>query len=129
LRFVNALAPASDTSDCVAVGKEKSMAWVYLGLAAFFEVVFAMSMKYADGFTKPVPTAITVVAVVCGLAFLGLALKTLPVSVAYPIWTAVGTLGTVLLGYLFLGEALTPLKAVSALAIVAGVAGLKIASA
>jgi quaternary ammonium compound-resistance protein SugE len=128
LRFVNPLATASDTSDCVAIRKEKSMAWVYLGLAAFFEVVFAMSMKYADGFTKPVPTAITVVAVVCGLAFLGLALKTLPVSVAYPIWTAVGTLGTVLLGYLFLGEALTPLKAVSALAIVAGVAGLKVAS-
>ena len=48
---------------------------------------------------------------------------------AYPIWTAVGTLGTVVLGYLFLGEALTPLKAVSALLIVAGVAGLKIASA
>ena len=104
------------------------MAWVYLGLAAFFEVVFAMGMKYADGFTKPVPTAITVVAVVCGLGFLGLALKTLPVSVAYPIWTAVGTLGTVMLGYLFLGEALTPLKAVSALLIVAGVAGLKMAS-
>lgn len=105
------------------------MAWVYLALAAAFEVTFAMSMKYAEGFTKPLPTAITAVAVILGITFLTLAMKTLPVSVAYPIWTAVGTLGTVILGYALLGEALTPLKIVSALAIIAGVAGLKIATA
>jgi quaternary ammonium compound-resistance protein SugE len=104
------------------------MAWIYLGLAAAFEVTFAMGMKYADGFTKPLPTAITIVAVIGGITFLTLAMKTLPVSVAYPIWTAVGTLGTVALGFAFLGEALTPLKVASALAIVAGVAGLKVAS-
>jgi quaternary ammonium compound-resistance protein SugE len=106
-----------------------NMAYFYLGLAAAFEVTFAMSMKYADGFTKPLPTAITVIAVIGGITFLTLAMKTLPVSVAYPIWTAVGTLGTVALGYLFLGEALTPLKIASAIAIVAGVAGLKAAGA
>ncbi|GAB5469754.1 MAG: multidrug efflux SMR transporter [Rhodospirillales bacterium] len=105
------------------------MAWVFLALAAVFEVVFAMSMKYAEGFTRLVPTLVTMVAVVAGLGFLGLALRSLPVSVAYPIWTAVGTLGTVVLGYFMLGEPLTWLKAVSALAIVAGVAGLKISSA
>ncbi|MCM0019828.1 MAG: multidrug efflux SMR transporter [Tagaea sp.] len=105
------------------------MSWFYLGLAAIFEVTFAMSMKYSEGFTKPLATAVTVVAVVLGITFLTLAMKTLPVSVAYPIWTAVGTLGTVVLGYLFLGEALTALKAISALLIIAGVAGLKIASA
>ncbi len=105
-----------------------NMAWIYLGLAAAFEVTFAMGMKYADGFTKPLPTAITIVAVIGGITFLTLAMKTLPVSVAYPIWTAVGTLGTVALGFAFLGEALTPLKVASALAIVAGVAGLKVAS-
>ena len=63
------------------------MAWVYLGLAAIFEVIFAMSMKYAEGFTKPVPTIFTVVGMIGGITFLTLALKTLPVSVAYPIWT------------------------------------------
>ncbi len=105
------------------------MAWIYLGLAAFFEVVFAMSMKYAEGFTRPLPTLITAVAVVFGIMFLTLAMKTLPVSVAYPIWTAVGTLGTVILGFVLLGEALTPLKILSVLAIIAGVAGLKVSTA
>lgn len=101
------------------------MAWFYLALAAVFEVIFAMSMKYADGFTRPWPTAIMAVTLVLGMFFLVLALKTLPVSVAYPIWTAVGTLGTVVFGFLLLGEPLTTLKVVSALAIVGGVVGLR----
>lgn len=101
------------------------MAWVYLALAAVFEVLFAMSMKASDGFTRPLATGITALGVVGGMVFLALALKSLPVSVAYPIWTAVGTLGTVLFGYLLLGESLTPLKLVSAAAIVLGVVGLK----
>jgi quaternary ammonium compound-resistance protein SugE len=100
-------------------------AWLYLALAAVFEVVFAMSMKASQGFTRPLPTAVTVAGIVGGLWFLALAMRTLPVSVAYPAWTAVGTLGTVFLGWALLGEALTPLKVGSALLIVAGVAGLK----
>lgn len=105
------------------------MAWVYLGAAAIFEVIFALSMKYADGFTRLGPTVVTALAVVGGIGFLTLALKSLPVSIAYPIWTAIGTLGTVILGYFFLGEALTIAKVASAIAIVAGVAGLKLTSA
>lgn len=105
------------------------MAWIYLALAAVFEVIFAMSMKYSDGFTRFWPSVVTVIGVIGGIGFLTLALKTLPVSVAYPVWTAVGTLGTVSLGFVLLGESLTPLKVLSALAIVAGVAGLKISSA
>ena len=105
------------------------MAWAYLAAAATFEIIFAMSMKYAEGFTRVVPTAITVVGVIGGIGFLTLAMKTLPVSIAYPIWTAVGTLGTVLLGYLLLDEPLTATKLLSALAIVGGVAGLKMTSA
>lgn len=105
------------------------MAWIYLAAAAAFEIVFAISMKYADGFTRPLPTAITVVAVIGGITFLTLAMKTLPVSVAYPVWTAVGALGTVALGYALLGEALTPLKLASVAAIAVGVAGLKLSTA
>jgi quaternary ammonium compound-resistance protein SugE len=101
------------------------MAWLYLAAAAVFEVIFALSMKYAEGFTRPLPTAITLIAVIGGVGLLTLALKSLPVSVAYPIWTAVGTLGTVIFGYIFLREPLTAMKIVSAIAIVAGVAGLK----
>lgn len=105
------------------------MAWIYLGAAAIFEVIFALSMKYAEGFTKLGPTVVTVIAVIGGIGFLTLALKSLPVSIAYPIWTAIGTLGTVIFGYFFLGETLTAVKLACALAIVAGVVGLKVVAA
>lgn len=105
------------------------MAWVYLGAAAIFEVIFALSMKYAEGFTRLGPTIVTAISVVCGIGFLTLALKSLPVSIAYPIWTAIGTLGTVIFGYFFLNEALTAVKLACALAIVAGVVGLKVTAA
>ncbi|MDH4580928.1 multidrug efflux SMR transporter [Pseudomonas sp. BN415] len=101
------------------------MAWIHLLVAAVFEVLFAMGMKYAEGFTRPWPSVLVVVAAVAGIYFLTLSMRVLPVSVAYPIWTAIGTLGTVLLGFLLLGEALTPAKMVSVVLIVAGVAGLK----
>ncbi|WP_207885265.1 multidrug efflux SMR transporter [Pseudomonas sp. 30_B] len=101
------------------------MAWAMLMVAAVFEVMFAVSMKYAEGFTRPLPTAVTVVAVFGGIFFLTLAMRQLPVSIAYPIWTAIGTLGTVFFGFLLLGEALTLTKLVSVALIIAGVAGLR----
>ncbi|APE43737.1 QacE family quaternary ammonium compound efflux SMR transporter [Sulfitobacter alexandrii] len=104
------------------------MAWLLLALAAVFEVVFAMGMKMSHGFTKLTPSLVTIVGIVFGLWFLALAMKQLPVSIAYPVWTALGTLGTVALGTLMLGESMTPLKIVSVLAIVGGVIGLKVSS-
>ena len=104
------------------------MAWIYLALAAMFEIAFALSMKMSDGFTRPLPSVVTAVSVVLGLGLLTLSMRTLPVSVAYPAWTAIGTLGTVLLGWLWLGEAMTPLKLGSAALIVLGVAGLKVSA-
>ena len=102
------------------------MSWVFLGIAAVFEVVFAIGMKYSGGFTN-IPVSIgTGIAVVGGIFFLSLAMKTLPVSVAYPIWTAVGVLGTVTLGAIFLGESLSLIKVISTVAIIVGVAGLKV---
>ncbi|MDE3740010.1 MULTISPECIES: multidrug efflux SMR transporter [Pseudomonas] len=101
------------------------MAWIFLLVAAFFEVLFAMGMKYAEGFTRPWPSVLVVVAAVAGIYFLTLSMRVLPVSIAYPIWTAIGTLGTVLLGFLLLGEALTPAKLLSVALIVVGVAGLR----
>ena len=99
--------------------------WVFLMLAAGFEVLFAMAMKYAEGFTRLLPSALVVVAASAGIYCLTLALKELPVSIAYPIWTGIGTLGTVLLGALLLGEALTPVKLMSVALIVVGIAGLR----
>ncbi len=104
------------------------MAWIYLALAAVFEVAFAVSMKMSDGFTRTGPTVVTIISVIVGLWLLALAMRDLPVSVAYPIWTALGAIGTIVLGWLWLGEALTPLKVVSVALIVAGVAGLKVSA-
>nr|WP_294979019.1 multidrug efflux SMR transporter [uncultured Pseudomonas sp.] len=101
------------------------MAWAMLMVAAVFEVMFAVSMKYAEGFTRPLPTVVTVLAVIGGIFFLTLAMRQLPVSIAYPVWTAIGTLGTVFFGFLLLGEALTLAKLASVALIVAGVAGLR----
>ncbi|AGI23243.1 DMT family transporter [Pseudomonas sp. MT3] len=101
------------------------MAWAMLMVAAVFEVMFAVSMKYAEGFTRPLPTVVTVLAVIGGIFFLTLAMRQLPVSIAYPVWTAIGTLGTVFFGFLLLGEALTLTKLASVALIVAGVAGLR----
>lgn len=99
--------------------------WMFLMLAAGFEVLFAMAMKYAEGFTRMLPSALVVVAASAGIYCLTLALRELPVSIAYPIWTGIGTLGTVLLGALLLGEALTPVKLISVALIIVGIAGLR----
>jgi len=74
------------------------MAWLYLLIAAGFEVTFAMGMKYADGFTRLWPSLITVIAAVAGIYFLTLAMRELPVSIAYPIWTAIGRWARCFLG-------------------------------
>lgn len=104
------------------------MAWVYLAAAAIFEIAFALGMKYSQGFTKLGPSVLTAIAVFGGIGFLTMALRDLPVSIAYPIWTAVGTLGTVVFGFALLGEALSVAKVLSAVAIVGGVAGLKVSA-
>jgi len=102
------------------------MAWVYLGFAALFEIVFAVSMKQSDGFTKLRPTLLVVVASLAAITLLTLALKTLPVSVGYPVWVGVGTVGTVVFGAVVLGETMTPLTIASIAAILLGVVGLKV---
>ena len=96
-------------------------------LAALPAMATTLTVKSGehDGFSRLVPTVIVVVGTVGGIGFLTMALKTLPVSVAYPIWTGIGMIGTVTLGYLWLGETLSPLKIVSITAILLGVAGLR----
>lgn len=104
------------------------MAWIYLLIAAVFEVTFASSMKASEGFTKLWPSVLTTVAVAGGMFFLTLALKELPVSIGYPVWVGLGAVGTVVLGLVLFGEPLSVLKVASVAAIVAGVIGLKLAS-
>lgn len=104
------------------------MAWLFLALAVIFEVLFAMSMKASDGFTNFWPSIATIVGVIGGIGFLTLALRTLPVSIGYPIWVGAGALGAVLFGAVLFGETLTVLKLASVGFIVVGVIGLKVAA-
>lgn len=102
------------------------MPWTLLFLAGLFEIAWAVGLKYTDGFTKPVPTTLTVGAMIASVVLLGLAVKHLPVGTAYAVWTGIGTLGTVVLGIVLLGDSAAPLRLVCLGLIVVGIAGLKL---
>ncbi|MDE1997225.1 MAG: quaternary ammonium compound efflux SMR transporter SugE [Rhizobiaceae bacterium] len=102
------------------------MAWSLLLLAGLFEVGWAVGLKYTDGFTRPIPTTLTVLSMIVSVALLGLAVKTLPMGTAYAVWTGIGTVGTVFLGIWLFGDAATPMRLFCIGLIVAGIAGLKL---
>ncbi|MFT2015872.1 DMT family transporter [Streptomyces sp. 796.1] len=104
------------------------MAWIYLLVAAVFEVVFALSTNATEGFTRLWPSLLTVAAATGGVFFLSLALKTLDVGVGYTIWTGLGSLGTVTFSAILYKERLTTPKVISFIAIIGGVVGLKLSA-
>ncbi|MFC7297975.1 quaternary ammonium compound efflux SMR transporter SugE [Herminiimonas aquatilis] len=104
------------------------MPWLILVVAGLFEVVWAIGLKYTDGFTKLWPTVGTVTAMVISILLLGFAMKTLPVGTAYAVWTGIGAVGTVTLGMILLGEPATVARIICILLIVSGIVGLKIFS-
>jgi quaternary ammonium compound-resistance protein SugE len=104
------------------------MHWIYLFFAGVFEIGWAIGLKYTNGFTRLVPTALTVASMIVSLGLLGLALKALPVGTAYAVWTGIGTVGTALLGIYLLGEPATVIRLGCIGLIVAGIIGLKLAA-
>ena len=102
------------------------MPWILLFIAGLFEVAWAIGLKYTDGFTKPLPTALTIAAMVASVALLGLAMKSLPVGTAYAVWTGIGSVGTAILGIVLLGDSAAPLRLVCLALIAAGIVGLKV---
>ena len=104
------------------------MAWVYLIIAGLFEISWAIGLKYSAGFTRLVPSALTVAAMIASFALLGLALRTLPLGTAYAVWTGIGTLGTALLGIWLFNEPSEPLRLGCMVLILSGVVGLKLLS-
>jgi quaternary ammonium compound-resistance protein SugE len=104
------------------------MAWFFLSIAGLFEIAWAIGLKYTEGFTRLAPSLWTVAAMALSLAFLGLALKTLPVGTAYAVWTGIGAFGTALLGIYLFGEPATALRLACIGLIVAGIVGLKLAT-
>ncbi|MBA1195164.1 quaternary ammonium compound efflux SMR transporter SugE [Pseudomonas entomophila] len=104
------------------------MSWIILFFAGLFEVGWAVGLKYTDGFTRPLPTVLTVAAMAVSLGLLGLAVKELPLGTAYAIWTGVGAVGTVIAGILLFGESMALVRLLSVALIVAGLIGLKVSA-
>ncbi|ABY97205.1 quaternary ammonium compound efflux SMR transporter SugE [Pseudomonas monteilii] len=104
------------------------MSWIILFFAGLFEVGWAVGLKYTDGFSKPIPTVLTVGAMVISLGLLGLAMKELPLGTAYAIWTGVGAVGTVIAGIILFGESMALVRLVSVALIVCGLVGLKVSA-
>lgn len=104
------------------------MAWIYLVIAGFLEVGWAIGLKYTLGWTRLYPSLLTAATMIASFYFLSLALKTLPIGTAYAVWTGIGTVGATVAGILIFGETRDVGKIVCVLLIVAGITGLKLTS-
>lgn len=102
------------------------MAWAYLLIASLFEIGWAIGLKYSHGFTRPWPSVATITAMVVSLAFLALAVRTIPVGTGYAIWTGIGAVGTAILGIALFAEPVTAARILCLALILAGVVGLKL---
>ena len=101
------------------------MAWVVLFVAGLFEVGWAVGLKYSEGFARPLPSVLTLVALAASMALLASSLRTLPLGTAYAVWTGIGTLGTAVLGIVLFREPATFVRLLCMALILAGIAGLK----
>lgn len=99
--------------------------WTLLLIAGLFEVVWAVGLKYTEGFTRPLASAITIAAMVASVWLLALAVKQIPVGTGYAVWTGIGAVGTAALGIVLFNEPATILRLLCIGLIVAGIAGLK----
>lgn len=106
-----------------------STAWLLLIAAGLLEVVWAIGLKYTEGFSRLTPSVITIAAMIGSVWLLALALKSIPVGTGYAVWTGIGAVGTAILGIVLFNEAATAARLACIGLIVAGILGLKIVSA
>jgi quaternary ammonium compound-resistance protein SugE len=102
--------------------------WLLLLLAGLLEIVWAIGLKYTAGFTRLMPSIVTVAAMIASVGFLALALRTIPVGTGYAVWTGIGAVGTAALGIVLFAEPATATRLLCIGAIVAGIVGLKLVS-
>ncbi|MEO8479202.1 MAG: quaternary ammonium compound efflux SMR transporter SugE [Gemmatimonadota bacterium] len=103
-----------------------SRAWLLVGIAGLLEVAWAMGLKYSEGFTRPVISAATLVAMAASMWLLSQALRVLPAGSGYAVWTGIGAVGTAILGIVLLGESRATLRLASIGLIVVGILGLRL---
>ncbi|MFQ2729506.1 quaternary ammonium compound efflux SMR transporter SugE [Aeromonas caviae] len=101
------------------------MSWLLLLLAGLFEVAWAIGLKYTDGFSRPLPTLLTLIAMAVSVLLLAMAVKQLPLGTAYAVWTGIGAVGTVLMGIWLFNEPATLARVLCLLLIIVGILGLK----
>lgn len=101
------------------------MPWLLLLLAGLFEVAWAIGLKYTDGFSRPLPTLLTLIAMAVSVLLLAMAVKQLPLGTAYAVWTGIGAVGTVLMGIWLFNEPATLARVLCLLLIIGGILGLK----
>jgi quaternary ammonium compound-resistance protein SugE len=104
------------------------LAWSYLVVAGVLEIVWAIGLKYAAGFSRLVPSVVTIAAMLASVWFLALALRTIPVGTGYAVWTGIGSIGTAILGIILFAEPATAARLACIGLIVAGILGLKLVS-
>lgn len=104
------------------------MNWIILLIAGLFEVVWAIGLKYSDGFSRFWPSLLTLIAMAISFGLLSVAMKTLPAGTAYAVWVVIGLIGTAILGMILFNEPVTVLRILSLLTITLGVIGLKLSS-
>ena len=104
------------------------MDWLNLIIAGLLEVVWASSLKYTEGFTKPLPSLFTISTITASFILLAQALKTLPVGTGYAVWTGIGVVGTAMVGSIFLGEPRDFPRFICISLIVLGIVGLRFTS-
>lgn len=102
------------------------MAWTVLVLAGLLEIAWAVGLKYTDGFTRWLPSAITIVALIGSTWLLAIALRSIPIGTAYAVWTGIGAVGTAILGIFLFAEPANAPRLLSIGLIIAGIAGLKL---
>lgn len=102
------------------------MSWLYLLLAGVLEASWAVGLKYTDGFTRPIPTALTVGAIVASMWLLGIATRDLPIGTAYAVWVGIGATGAAILGVVLFDEPLTLARAACLALMATGIVGLKL---
>jgi quaternary ammonium compound-resistance protein SugE len=104
------------------------MAWLLLFIAGLLEIGWAVGLKYTEGFTRLVPSVLTLISMTASVGMLALALKELPMGTAYAVWTGIGAVGTAALGMYLFGDPATVARITCIGLIVAGIAGLKLVS-
>jgi quaternary ammonium compound-resistance protein SugE len=105
------------------------MSWIILVIAGMLEVVWAVGLKYANGFSKFWPSVVTVLAIMASIWLLAIAMKSLPVGTAYAIWVGIGAVGTAIAGIILFGESANIGRILSLTLIIAGIVGLKLSTA